>query len=167
MDDAIENVTETAKDTVEEAKDAVKEKAEDVAEASEELAEKVQREEAAPAALTETATADAEQEDAVEAKAGETLLKGGLLATAVAAGAKLVKDASEKVGDLSEKMGLDETIEKAKDMLEDTKEAIADKVDDAKDAVSGKVEETTESVDAVAERVRAETAEKAAASEEE
>ena len=114
-----------------------------------------------------TTTAESTQEDEVAAKAGETLMKGGLLATAVAAGAKLVKDASEKVGDLSEKMGLDETIEKAKDMLEDTKEAIADKVEDAKEAVSGKVEAATETVDEVADRVRAETDKPDASAEEE
>ena len=169
LDDAIENVTETAKDTVEEAKDAVKEKAEDVAEASEELAEKVEGKEAETKTLKAdiTTAAESTQEDEVAAKAGETLMKGGLLATAVAAGAKLVKDASEKVGDLSEKMGLDETIEKAKDMLEDTKEAIADKVEDAKEAVSGKVEAATETVDEVADRVRAETDKPDASAEEE
>jgi len=80
-------------------------------------------------------------------------MKGGLLATAVAAGSKLVKDASEGLGDLAEKVGLDETIEKAKATLEETKDAISNKVSEVKESVTS---EQTESVDEVADRVRKE-----------
>ncbi len=142
LDDAVEKV----KDTMSDAKDAVVDKVGEVKEDAKGLADKVEEKK--------------KQNDEVESKAGETLMKGGLLATAVAAGSKLVQDASGKLEGLSEKMGLDETIEKAKATLEETKEAIGAKAAEAKETV-------TESVDEVADRVRKETAEAAGSSEEE
>lgn len=99
------------------------------------------------------ATADNIAEDATESTAKETLAKGGLMAAAVAMGSKLVKEASEKLDDFSEATGLDDTIDKAKEVLEDSKEAISEKVDDAKEKVSEMKEDAKEEIAEVKEEV--------------
>jgi len=54
------------------------------------------KDKAAPAKLGAEVAEDA------GSKNGETMMKGGLLGAAVAAGAKMIKDASEKIEDLTE-----------------------------------------------------------------
>ena len=100
----------------------------------------------------ESLTESVSEEDKTTSDVKETMAKGGLLAGAVALGSKLVKGASEKVDDLSEAMGLDETIEKAKDTLQESKEAIADKIAVGKDEdVTDVNKEASDKIEAEAE----------------
>ena len=100
----------------------------------------------------ESLTESVSEEDKTTSDVKETMAKGGLLAGAVALGSKLVKGASEKVDDLSEAMGLDETIEKAKDTLEESKEAVADKIAVGKDEdVTDVNKEASDKIEAEAE----------------
>lgn len=102
----------------------------------------------------ESLTESASEEDKTTSDVKETLAKGGLLAGAVALGSKLVQGASEKVDELSETMGLDDTIDKAKDALQESKDAIANKIDDAQkgeDSVNEDVANAVESEEPIAQ----------------
>lgn len=123
------------------------------------------------------ATAKTEEK---ESSVIENVGKGGLLAGAIALGAKLMDKVEDVADSIVEKAGLDETVDKAKatlakteeavkdkassvaDKAADAKEKVADKATEAKEVVSDKASETKEKVsdkvadtkEAVADKVK-------------
>ena len=141
LGDAVEDMVDSVKAVASVVTDKVEDAVEDLTES---------KDETKSAALTD---------DKTTSDAKGALAKGGLLAGAVALGSKLVKDASDKIDTLSEDLGLDDTIDKAKETLQESKEAISEKVDSVSDKVTDKVADAKAEVTETKEEAKAELAE--------
>ncbi len=143
----LDETIDKAKETLAETKEAISDKVDDAKEKVTEMKENAKEE------ITEA------KEEAEEKKAGlgDALKKGGLLGAAVALGSKVMDTVSDKVEDVAESLGVDDTLDKAKAKLSEAKEAVQEKVGEVKEAVEGKQADVSEeSVDSVADRVRKE-----------
>jgi gas vesicle protein len=123
-----------AKEAVSKGKDALTDKMEDLKESASEAVDSV-KDKAADLKEESHAAVDGDGGEKKEGGVGSTMMKGGLLGAAVALGAKMVDKVSDGIESAAESVGLDDTLDKAKEKLSDLKDSASESVDKVADRV--------------------------------